>query len=183
MKVISSAMEKTLDNGLFSVRNMLLGVTAVLTAGIVVLLILQMNRAMDQSSRANLSLQVNEVVNSIALTTLDISEERAWTQTAYGYEGTPPSSLTNPIRSMQSKNLTKAKALLDSIATIPTFDGKPALVETYTAALETYEGMHQTILADLSSDKDGRALSARKIASGLTDVIDGAADLRSGIEN
>ena len=182
----------------FSIRNLLLAVTGVLTLFVVSLSFSQMNDALSNRNVAERAQNLNALIDDIVQFKLALAEERLFTITAYGFAGEVPSNFTTQI----SLNRSVVEAAWDNIDIgldeLSEFDGKEANPKKYAQATadfdalkanlnkayDAYYDFQNTVDEDLNTfGTEGDTANAGDVSNIIDDVIDAAAKIRAEVES
>jgi methyl-accepting chemotaxis protein len=194
-----AALGNILQNKFFSIRNMLLIVTAALMAIVITLTWLRMDRALDNSARAERSMTVNALIDDIVQMKLALSDERGATYSSYGSAASASDDfqkiISNNRRTIDA-TYENIVAKLEDLAANEPFDGKDVNEEIYDAVNarfeETkqkfrdiygkYEAQRDTVDSDLEKMDGARELNGRSATNNMTDLVEAAASIRTALE-
>lgn len=192
-----AALDNITQSKLFSIRNLLLFVTAVLMVMIVGLTLLRLNTAFDNSERAENAMAVNSLIDHISSLKLALAEERSLTNTAYGYKTEVESFFTQQIGFNRRTVETAFSETQIGLQEIPDFDNASGNEAMYTAvnerfnkaksafftAYNEYKELWPQIDQDLTAAASDRELRGRDATKAMNTVIEAAADVRTMLEN
>lgn len=192
-----AALDSVMQSKLFSIRNLLLFVTAILMIMIIWLTLGRLFTAMDNSTRAENAMQVNQVIDEIANLKLALADERSFTNTAYGYQTEADNYFLNQIRLNRGAIEGAFSTIRNAMNDLPPFDDKSGneamqkaatdhfnkVKKTFFDAYQEYSSQLDTIESDLGKMDPDRDLSGRRATKPMTDVIEAAEELRWILEN
>ncbi len=182
---------------LFSIRNLLLAVTALLMIVVIGLNIAQMSRALAAKDIATRAQVLNETIDNIVQLKLALADERLFSYAAYGFEGEVPSFFTTRINMNRSVVEDAYNNIQYDLERLPPFDGdqngsryKVAVNELkeiqtqFVGAHQKYKAQHELTDTDLESfGKENDQARGRDAAKSMDALIEIAAALRLGIES
>ena len=191
-----AALDKILHNKFFSIRNLLLFVTLTLMVIVISLTWLRMDVALDNSARAERSMDVNKLIDNIVEMKLALSDERSATYTSYGSPQPTSADFTKIIKNSRRAIEGAYSTIIATIDEIEPFDGEDVNEAIYAAvtsrfedskkklreAYAKYEGQLDTIDQDLGKMEDGRELNGRSATNVMTDLVEAAAKVRLALE-
>lgn len=192
----------TANNGgagirLFSIRNLLLAVTALLMIVVIGLNVAQMSRALASKDIATRALELNSAIDNVVQLKLALADERLFTYSAYGFEGEVPSFFISRIGLNRSAVEDAYGNIQNDLRTLPPFEGdqdspryKAAIQEFNTikselaAAYDAYTNQQGTTDSDLETfGTEADTARGRDAAKTMDALIDVAASLRIEIES
>ena len=197
-------IDTILNNRFFTVRNSLLGILAIFLLIILVQSGTSMNAARTQSNQADLTREVNEIIDELTLLNIAISEQRTAANTGYGFNTPAPASIIRRVNENHKKVTSSINAVLDKVQDFDAFmlvdgDEKESAAEALAqvrAAYEDYAETHSQIIKDLNSDKEKvdpddmfaaaeslREYSGRKVYKLYNELIDAITELGNAIES
>ncbi|WP_262692803.1 methyl-accepting chemotaxis protein [Kordiimonas aestuarii] len=191
-----AALDNILQNKVFSIRNLLLFVTATLMVIVISLTWARMDTALENSARAERSMEVNALIDDIVQLKLALSDERGATYTSYG-SPQPASSDFEKIISNSRQDVDDAYGnIVEKLEKIEPFDGQDVnekIYEGVTARFEEtkqkfrdafgkYESQLSTIDEDLGKMEGARDLNGRSATNVMTDLVEAAAKVRIALE-
>ncbi len=182
---------------LFSIRNLLLAVTALLMIVVIGLNVAQMSRALGAKDIATRAQVLNGTIDNIVQLKLALADERLFSYAAYGFEGNVPSFFTTRINMNRSVVEDAYNNIQYDLGQLPPFDGdqngsryKAAVGELkeiqrqVAEAHQKYEAQHDLTDADLESfGKENDQARGRDAAKSMDALIEIAAALRIDIES
>lgn len=192
-----SAKNARTGGRLFSIRNLLLVVTALLMLVVIGLNIAQMSRALTAKDIATRAQVLNETIDNIVQLKLALADERLFSYAAYGFAGEVPSFFTTRINMNRSVVEDAYNNIQHDLERLPPFDGdqsgeryKVAVNELkeiqaqFAEAHKEYTAQHELTDTDLESfGKENDQSRGRDAAKSMDAVIELAAALRIGIES
>ncbi|WP_417456635.1 methyl-accepting chemotaxis protein [Kordiimonas sp.] len=191
-----AALDNILQNKFFSIRNLLLAVTATLMAIVITLTYLRMDGALENSARAERSMEINQAIDGILQLKLALSGERSATYAGYGFKGPADGYLTNMISSNRRVVENAYEDVAARLDELPPFDGEdfnPAIYENVVAKFEEskqkfrdaygeYESKLAQIDQDLDAMSDARELRSRDATKVMNNLIEAALNVRFALE-
>ena len=193
----SNVLQSLTQGKIFSIRNLLLFVTAILMAMIVWLTVGRLLEASSNSTRAEQAMEVNKLIDSISTLKLALADERSLANTAYGFKTEADSFFPTQIKLNRNTIDSAFEDIEARLPDVPDFDnpsgneGIYGAVETrfgkvkadFFKAHDDYMKMRAQLDADLGQIADSRELRGRDVSKAINDVIENAAQLRSILEN
>ncbi len=192
----------TANNGgagirLFSIRNLLLAVTALLMLVVIGLNVAQMSRALDAKDTATRAQALNGTIDNIVQLKLALADERLFTYAAYGFEGQVPDFFITRIELNRSVVDDAFNNIQSDLRNLPDFDGdvgsdryraavgefnklKTELVDAHQAYLEQHTST-DTDLASFGTEVD--VSRGRDAAKSMDALIGIAATIRIEVES
>lgn len=191
-----AALDSVSQMKILSIRNLLLTVTAILMLIVISLTWGRMQTAMENSDRAERSMEINQLIDAILQLKLSVGAERSATYAAYGFKGEVDSTFHTTI----SNNRRAAGFAFEDINArldeLPAFDGEDFNETMYATvtqrfgdtkkafrdAYKAYTDLHDQIDADLDTIADSRELRSRAATNVMTDLIEAALKVRVALE-
>ncbi len=193
----SNVLQSLTQGKIFSIRNLLLFVTAILMAMIVWLTVGRLLEASTNSTRAEHAMEVNKLIDSISQLKLALADERSLANTAYGFKAEADSFFPTQIKANRNAIDGAFEDIEARLPDVPEFDNPSGNEGIYSAvearfgkvkadffkAHDAYVQMRAQLDADLGQAADSRELRGRDVSKAINDVIENAAQLRSILEN
>jgi len=193
----SNVLQSLTQGKVFSIRNLLLFVTAILMAMIIWLTVGRIFDASDNSSRAKNAMEVNQLIDSISTLKLALADERSLANTAYGFRTEADDFFPTQIGINRNTIDGAYDDIQARLQDVPEFDnpsGNETIFDSvnkrfgaakaaFFKAHESYIAMRPQLDADLSKISSDRELRGRDATNAINDVIETAADLRAILEN
>jgi len=175
----------------FTLRNLLLGVTSILIAIVLVLAALQFVAAYDDQKRAERAMTLNQLIDEIVTLKLSVSGERNYTITAYGMAEAAPDSFIRQIDLNRNVVEGAYDNIVETLAVLPEIEGNEPhhkaaknvfkdIKSEFFATYKAYGELHDAIDADLSGST--KSTTIRTVSKAMDTLIDAGAKLRSQIE-
>lgn len=181
----------------FSIRNLLLAVTGVLTLFVVSLSVSQMNDALSNRNVAERAQNLNALIDDIVQFKLALAEERLFTNMAYGFPAEVPSNFTTSISLHRSTVDTAYDNIQAGLSELGPFDGKEGNKDKYEQATAEFDALRRDFREKYDAyteardviDQDFETFGTETDTSGagntsniMDGVIDAAAKIRDEIE-
>ena len=191
-----AALDKLMQNKIFSIRNLLMLVTAILMTFVIVLTALRMLAATDNSDRAERAQKINELVDHMSDLKLALAAERSATYAGYGISGNVDRALVTMIGESRGSAQEAYGNIVADLENLPAFDGEQqneaiykivnqefnASKTAFLAAFNEYRDNTSQIDADMRTFADNRELSSRGATKPMTDLIEATGTIRGIIE-
>lgn len=182
---------------IFSIRNLLLAVTVLLTVVVVGLNVVQMLRATSTRDTAMQAQELNIAIDNIVQLKLALADERLFTYAAYGFQGEVPSFFITRVGLNRGAVEDAYSNIQSDLRTLPPFEGdqdsdryKAAVIEfndlktAFTEAYDAYSRQQSATDQDLESfGTESDIARARDAAKSMDTLIDIAAAIRIEIES
>ena len=182
---------------IFSIRNLLLAVTVLLTVVVVGLNVVQMIRATETRDTAMQAQELNKAIDNIVQLKLALADERLFTYAAYGFQGEVPSFFITRIGQNRGVVEDAYSNIQTDLRTLPPFGGdqdsdryKVAVSEfnklktSFIEAYQAYTRQQSATDQDLESfGTESDIARARDAAKSMDTLIDIAAAIRIEIES
>ena len=183
---------------LFSIRNLLLTVTALLMIVVIGLNIAQMSRALGAKDIATRAQALNTIIDDIVQFKLALSDERLFVNAAYGVQGEISTTLSSQILANREIASQAYSNISIELRTLPSFrddeENRDKLTQVqsrfdkiknnFFQSYKTYADMHNGIDKDLEQiGAAARELDAGDITKSINTLIDIAASMRANIES
>ncbi len=185
---------------LFSIRNLLLAVTTILTVSVIGLSMSQMFTASDTKARAERAAVVNDVIDSLTQFKLALAGERLFTGTSYGFESGVPDFFTTQVMINRSTVEDAYELVSQGLAELELDDEGTAaarfnaVVKGFNAQkaelakrYQEYRDNIEVVDADMQSFGRGSrggpdTLNGGTVRQSINELIDSAAMIRNQIE-
>ncbi len=177
-----TSLETSKPKTIFSVQNLLLAITGIMTVIIVVLTWLSISDAIKRSDTAEQAMAINSSIDGLTQLKQALASERTALSAAYNFEGIPDSSFKDDVTKNRNTVRGAYQFSVDAVAELPDFPGKTGLVNSFTTAYRAYIESENSVLAGFDQIGDDRG-SSRSVIAPVRDLLETAAELRSGIEN
>ncbi|WCL54320.1 methyl-accepting chemotaxis protein [Gimibacter soli] len=170
------------DARIFSIRNLLIVSTALLMLAVGGLTVNMMFEAMDNRARAELSMEVNRMVDDLAQLKMAVAGERTAALTGLGFEGIPPESFLKNVQAQRRAVNGAYETALADMEVLPPFDRREAALAKFQKAYKAYADLEAPLADELGKVKEARQMRTRTVFNTLGDLIDAAAELRGALE-
>lgn len=192
-----SSTENQQQFRVFSIRNLLLAVTGVLTLFVVSLSVSQMNGALENRNVAERAQNLNALVDDIVQFKLALAEERLFTNMAYGFSAEVPSNFTTSISLHRSTVDAAYDNIQAGLSELGPFDGEAGNEDKYKQATAEFEALRRDFREKYDAYADARDVidadldtfgteadtgNAGNTSNTMDSVIDAAAKIRDEIE-
>lgn len=192
----------TANNGgagirLFSIRNLLLAVTALLMVVVIGLNVAQMSRALSAKDIATRAQVLNAAIDNIVQLKLALADERLFTYAAYGFEGEVPGFFVTRISLNRSAVADAYNNIQSDLRSLPPFEGDQdsarykdavrefnSLKSEFFAAFDAYQTQQSATDTDLESyGTESDTSRGRDAAKTMDALIEAAAAIRIEVES
>jgi methyl-accepting chemotaxis protein len=177
-----TSLETSKPKTIFSVQNLLLAITLIMTAIIVILNLISISDALKKSDTAEQAMAINSSIDGLTQLKQALAAERTALSAAYNFEGLPDAQFKSAVTLNRNTVKGAYQFSVDAIAELPDFPGKDNLLASYSGAYRAYNDSEGDVLAGFDQVGDERA-SSRSVIRPVRDLMDAALALRSGIEN
>ena len=177
-----TALDSILNNKLFSIRNILLGITGILMLVIIIMTILQITAAFEKSAKAEQDMAINAFTDDLTQMSLALADKRTLLNTIFAIE-TNDISMLKRRADLQDSVIEDAYALtLEQFQNLPEYEGKPEAISAIQTAYSTYGDSMENLDDSLALEGRDKRRAARNTIRTLSDLIKVAAEARIQIE-
>ncbi|GHF12448.1 methyl-accepting chemotaxis protein [Kordiimonas sediminis] len=177
-----SIIDSILHNKVFSIRNLLLAITALLLTAVIVQTGLRMATAFDNKGKAELAMQINSYSDELSTLQDALAIQRTIVATAYGMDGVPDSSLIQQATIQQNAIEGAHQNATADFDALPDFPRKNAEKKAYLDAYKAYKDVSSQISADMATSKAGRTGKSSDAIRAFNALIDAAADIKATLQ-